>query len=164
VIHTCTHARSDENEQRESIALPHISATVPFRVPSPLSANAADTIATQPKLSPLDGTPANCITNPALAHGKRRIACLDLDEHDAPELALVQTVEDDEVDRLADELRVLRAELEVWEIRRELLEHLTPRHRSALGDGVTPNVPRASHVDERRIHQRETGADHGAKQ
>src|SRR5262245_39293555 len=83
-------------------------------------------------LSPLHTATPNRVAHSPLARRQRRHPGLHLDEHDSTHLTLVQAVEHHEVDRLPEELRILGVEVKLGQIRHELLEDLSPRHRPAL--------------------------------
>ena len=58
-----------------------------------------DHVCRQPQQLILDSSCLDGVTASALARQKSGLACLDLDKDDPANLALVQTVEDDEVER-----------------------------------------------------------------
>src|SRR5437764_14518680 len=63
-----------------------------------------------------------------------RGACLDLDEHDLAQLAVVETVEHQQVHGTAEKAGVFRIESELRQIRNELLVHLAGRDGLAALD------------------------------
>src|SRR3989440_10445852 len=79
----------------------------------------------------------------------------DFDEHDATQLAFVQPVKHDEVDRRAEKACVLRVELELGQVRDQLLVHLADGHGVAALNGILPDGVRVPgspplEIDERQ--------------
>src|SRR5437879_1368627 len=111
------------------------------------------------RLSPGDFAGLDGVLDLPLSDTHSRPPRLDLDEHDAAQLALVQAVEHDEVDRRAEKARIFRVEMEIREVRDQLLVDLADCHGVAALNGVLADGVGVSGSPALEVNQREEQPD-----